>query len=199
MRRAVRVAFVAAMALSTFACSQQSAPSTSLPVKSSQPPEESDKDYAALKQDIAHLKTEVAVLKARFEGISDPTAELDPTSGQFTYYDRGITKLAILVEHISQIGDGAKLRLRVGNLTSANIADAKFSVRYGTRSPGTDDANKFVGWLNGLKKAEFSSVITLKAGAWTTFDATLPDIKADTLGYIAVDEVSATNISLHAR
>lgn len=112
-------------------------------------------------------------------------AYLDPAGG--TGYATMHTSLApLMVSFVGAqpIGDGTRIRIQVGNVTSATFSGVDLTVQYNRRVP--QDSGDIEKWNSTLRNAEIALTDSIYPGTWNTVAVSLPGIKPDELGYLAV-------------
>ena len=153
--------------------------------------------------DVAKLRSEVMVLGAKLEAFQESmrsletdvmklqlapdyeTASFDPAADQgFFPVHTSIGFFAVSVEDVQSFADGARVRLQIGNLTSATINGAKVKAKWGERVP--KDAKRFGEWSKSLQEKEVSIMNGLRPGSWTNFTLTLPGTPPGKLGYLDI-------------
>jgi len=98
-------------------------------------------------------------------------------------------------------GDGVKVRASVGNLTSAAIAGADGTAKYGTSSPALDFEKddqafeKYSSWAASLKTTPISISRDLNEGSWNSVLIVLPGIKASEFGHLEIS-LDASHLKL---
>lgn len=177
-----RMLVIAACALATQGC-QNSGPSLTAA------------ELAQMRGDLAYLKSSQELqdnlhnaLLMRVEGLesagSARTVFLDPAGGGYQYLQTNVSPVvASFVDAVAQ-GDGTRIRLRIGNLSSATYSGIELGVTYNKRVP-TDPASVDA-WNKAGKTITARDAGELPAGAWTIVTASLPGIKPDELGHVAL-------------
>lgn len=144
-------------------------------------------------EDIQRLENRVALLEARSNDLAN-TAYLDPAGGKgYQYVQTNVAPVIVSFVDSSAIGDGTRVRLQIGNLSSANFSGVALDVQYNKRMPTA------AGGIDEWSKSTLSVTATdpgdVSAGAWAYVDVSLPGIKPDQLGYLAV-KVKLDRLSL---
>lgn len=173
------------LAIAVSGCSQQGGSSPG------QEATELRREIDSLKNSLAVLSDANNELKSRVDAIEDgseatpKSAFFDPAGGKgYQYVSTNVSPILISFVDSSPIGDGTKIRLRIGNLSTATYSGIRLTVRYNTRFP--DDAASIPTWLERMKHAVAQEANELPPGAWTEVEASLPGIKPDSLGHVVV-------------
>lgn len=161
------------------------------------------KDYSG---DIARLQADLESVKAdleleRVRGVDSngriqkleaaPRSEkiewaiLDPAGGDgYSKIDTNLAPILLTFQDSAPVGDGTKIKLQVGNMTSATLAGIKLKINYNVRAPVDRDA--LSEWSKSTRTIDVTLTDRLYPGTWTAVSASLPGIKPDQLGFIAV-------------
>jgi len=130
------------------------------------------------------------------------SATFDPVASQgFQRLDTSLGTLVVSIENIEPYGDGVKVRASVGNLTSAAIAGADGTAKYGTSSPALDFEKddqafeKYSSWAASLKTTPISISRDLNEGSWNSVLIVLPGIKASEFGHLEIS-LDASHLKL---
>lgn len=127
------------------------------------------------------------------------SAEFDPSEPAFQRIDSNTGSFAVSVDDVAQFGDGVRVRLNLGNLSSATYAGATLTLRYGPRAPpGTaeDFYSKYLEWDKALKSKEQTITADLRPGRWNPVPIILPSIDQKDFGYLEV-KVATNQIKLY--
>jgi hypothetical protein len=148
---------------------------------------------AELSQTVIEHAGDIAVAKSEAESALNQFSEgeFDPTDSKFQRIDAGagVGSFAVSVEDVRQFGDGVRVRINLGNLTTARIAGAKLSLEYGPRKPvfgGQDYAQKRSLWEQAIQKREQDVLDRLIPGSWNPVSVVLPQIEEKNFGYLKV-------------
>lgn len=128
---------------------------------------------------------------------------LDPTASAYLRVDApdGFGSFAYKVTDIRPFGDGVRVTLNLGNLSTAGFPGVTLTLKYGSRMPdrGADDfADQYDAWHGRLKTKEQTLVTELRPGAWNPVEVTLPGISPAAFGYLEL-AVATDQISLERR
>jgi hypothetical protein len=156
------------------------APSTS------QAPDDLEKRIRDLQAQVWKLET---TLSRHDSAIFDPAAE-----PAFQRLNSSMGTFAVSVNDIRAHADGARVRLDVGNLTTATYKGAVFSVKWGTRFDST--TMKYLEWWETVRETKHKANIDLRPGAWNKVTLTLPGVPPEKLGYLELS-METDVISLH--
>jgi hypothetical protein len=159
-------------------CPQNTSPGTTLSAPQA-PPQTSalEARITALEKKLEAVSNEAAGAKIRVLNLQNRyvSAEFDPTDPKFQRIDTSVASFAVLVADVSQFGDGTRVKLNLGNLSSGGVADVTLHMTYGPRAP--DDYNTYATWENSLKKKDADITTTLAAGGWNPISVVLPGIE----------------------
>ena len=124
----------------------------------------------------------------------------DPTEALYQRVDSptGFGSFAVSVRDISALGDGVRVKLDMGNLTTAAFTGVKLELKYRPRHPDYSDSDKVIAWQTALKTKSVTLPETLLAGHWNPVMVTLPGIAVSQFGYLEVS-VETNMISLVQR
>lgn len=135
-------------------------------------------------RDIDKLEARLAALESANSALSD-TAYLDPAGGSgYQYIQTNVAPVLVSFVESSPVGDGTKIRLRVGNISNATLSGLELAVRYNKRTPTTGEG--LDEWNRTLMNKDASDPKDIPPGAWAFVDVSLPGIKPDELGYLSV-------------
>lgn len=184
---------VAAISITLAACSNQGhlTPADVGEIKANLSLLKATQDQQASQQSI--LTDRIKALEAL--AVNAPnSAFFDPAGGSgYQYISTNVSPIIVSFVDVSPIGDGAKIRLKIGNLSTATYAGVRLDVSYNTRMP--EDATLIAGWSAKTRDVSANDSSSLPPGAWSTVEASLPGIKPDRLGYITV-KAHLDNLSL---
>ncbi|HHA2589856.1 TPA: hypothetical protein ACOEA0_000654 [Stenotrophomonas maltophilia] len=166
-------------------------------------------DVAQIKGDLSYLKSSQlrqddfqSDLASRVKALESARANapisafFDPAGGPgYQYISTNVSPVVVSFLDVSPIGDGAKIRLRVGNLSTATYSGVRLDVTYNRRVP--EHSTQLAAWNEGKREVSANDASDLAPGAWSIIEASLPGIKPDELGYIVV-EAHLDNIRLRA-
>lgn len=142
----------------------------------------SDQSHDAIASSIEAIEGRMVVLeaKANSQPVARDFAGFKPTDEGYATIQTNIAPLLVSFNSVEAMGNGTKLFLNVGNMTSAGFTGAEVSVQYiravkegSAQSPGPLTAtSRFTG--------------TIKPGAWTIVPVPLSDVRPDELSYVTV-------------
>jgi hypothetical protein len=159
---------------------------------------------------IGVLESQIRVLQAevnsnRMDYTSDrerySRATLDPTEPSFQRVDAmgSFGSFAVSIEDVRPFGDGVRLRMHLGNLSTAAFDGVIVKIQYGAREPkdygAADWESREKAWKDSLQKKEVTLTDTLRPGHWNPVEITIPGIAVDRLGYLEV-RLQTNDISL---
>ncbi|NRP03269.1 DUF3251 domain-containing protein [Stenotrophomonas maltophilia] len=153
-------------------------------------------ELAQIRGDLSYLKSSQQLqdnlhnaLMFRVEALETSgatrTVFLDPAGGSgYQYLQTNVSPVvAAFVDAMPQ-GDGTRIRVRIGNLSSATYSGIELGVTYNKRPPS--DGAGVEAWNKANRTITARNAGDLPAGAWTIVEASLPGIKPDDLGHIAL-------------
>jgi len=151
------------------------------------------------------LSTQITALTNRINSLEQQwtTAEFDPTDWSYQRVDAkpGIGSFAISVQDIQAFGDGVRIRLNLGNPSTAVVSGVGLKLRYGPRVPAPSDPDfgqHYSTWLNSLQSKDEELTAELRPGSWNPISVTLPKIDTKNFGHLEVS-ISNKTISLSGR
>lgn len=130
------------------------------------------------------------------------TASFDPAADEgFSRLDTSIGSFAVSIRDVRPYADGVRVRLDVGNLTSASVTGATFKVKWGSRTPDMtevsgDSVLAYMKWQESLKEKETTIHNELKPGSWNRVTLTLPGTSPEDFGHLELS-MNAGQISLY--
>lgn len=136
-------------------------------------------------------KLRQAELKLFFLELSkDPykSATFDPAADEgFGRIDTSVGAFAVSIQEVKPHADGVRVRLHVGNLTSATVSGGTFKAKWGPRMPkaeGSAWAASYGEWQKLLQEKDAKFTEELKPGTWNNLTLTLPGIPPEQFGYL---------------
>lgn len=142
---------------------------------------------------LADLERRTAVLESQSKSLDtklttyiqlngDHKAYLDPSgNGGYGAVQTNVGILLVSVSRVSPKADGTELVLEIGNPSSATYVGAEAQIDYNVRYVGSAE------WRNGLRTTRTKILKPLLPASWNTITTSLPGIKPDELGYLAVN------------
>lgn len=116
------------------------------------------------------------------------SATFDPAAGEgFSRIDTSVGTFAVSIQEVKPHADGVKVRLHIGNLTSAIVSGGTFKAKWGPRmakSEAENGATNYVEWQKKLQEKESSFTEELRPGTWTSLTLKLPGIPPDQFGHL---------------
>jgi hypothetical protein len=119
---------------------------------------------------------------------------LDAVSKGFQRIDSDTGSFLVSCEDVTPYLDGYKIRLRIGNLSSATYNGFKLTVKWGRAMPTTVDQAD--GGTNSLKEKEMSFTEDLRPGAWNSVEVVLSPAKPDQLKFLVLANMETPILSL---
>jgi hypothetical protein len=116
------------------------------------------------------------------------TATFDPAADEgFSRIDTSVGTLAVAIREVKPHADGVKVRLHVGNLTSATVSGGKFKAKWGPRMSKVESGEwqtTYVQWQKKLHEQESNFTQELRPGTWNNLTLTLPGVPPEQFGYL---------------
>jgi hypothetical protein len=150
-------------------------------------------------------------LLARVVALEERTykkAAFDPTNTSYQRVDspRGFGSFAVSVQDVRDFGDGIRIKLEIGNPSSAGFSHLKLKLTYGPRLH-LSEANKSLedsekrgaetdAWIKSLQTKEVTLTEYVRPAQWNPVLVTLPGIRATQFGYLDVTiETDVVNLA----
>jgi len=139
----------------------------------------------ALENRVNELDDKVLLLdfsKDQFRSVT-----LDPSDQGFGRLDSSVGTFAVSIQQVSAHADGVRVRLHVGNLTTAAVNGGTFKAKWGSRSPKTGEkgwAKSFAAWQKSLVEKDISFTDELRPGTWNNVSLVLPGLPPEKFGYL---------------
>lgn len=112
----------------------------------------------------------------------DRRAYLDPSgNGGYGAVQTDVGILLVSVSRVWPKADGTELVLEIGNPSSATYVGAEAQIDYNVRYVGSAE------WRNSVRTTRTKILKPLHPASWNTITISLPGIKPDLLGYLAVN------------
>jgi uncharacterized protein YoxC len=146
----------------------------------------------SLNQKVSELETKVFVQEMSKDQFKSAT--FDPSDRGFERLDTSVGTFAVSIQGITAHADGVRVRLHVGNLTTATVIGGKFKVKWGTRMPkaeGKGWAASYTGWQKSLNEKEINFLEELRPGTWNNVTLILPGLPPDKFGYLELQMESS--------
>lgn len=126
---------------------------------------------SAAKGELEKLKERLTDLELQHALAQASGASVSTDSKLYGVANTTQGKVLIAVESVTPYLDGFKVRLRVGNLMSANFDGAKLTIVHAKEKASPTD-------LSGVETKEIQVTDTFRAGAWTYTEVVLTPVKA---------------------
>jgi hypothetical protein len=147
---------------------------------------------------VAALEKLASDLVARLgylEQASHTTVELDPTARDFRRLDTSMGMLAVAIRDVQPGGDGVRVLLTIGNLTSATLGKVQIKAKWGKRKPTDKTRSSYERetklFLDSLKEKTINLHDDLIAGHWNKVSLTLPGTSPEKFGFLEISIDSA--------
>jgi len=142
---------------------------------------------------LTRLEIQAGIERGRYK-----SAVLDPGERGFSRLDTSVGSFAISLQNVTSYADGVRVRLNVGNLTTATVNGGTFLVKWGPREPSTeapDYATKFGEWSKSLREKTIDFQEDLRSGSWNSVTLTLSGLPPVQFGYLELS-METNKISL---
>ena len=152
----------------------------------------------SLSQRLSDLETKVFVPEITKELYKSAT--FDPSDRGFGRLDTSVGTFAVSIQAITAHADGVRVRLHVGNLTTATISGGQFKAKWGTRMPkmeGKGWVASYSIWQKSLSEKEINFLEELRPGTWNNVTLNLPGLPPDKFGYLEL-QMESSQIKLLA-
>lgn len=125
----------------------------------------------------------------QLEWLKDPynKVTLDPSDQGYGRLDTSVGTFVVSMRQVSAHADGVRVRLHIGNLTTARVSGGKFNVRWGTRMPNSGEKDwkkQFAAWQKSILSKEISFMEELRPGTWNNVNLILPGVPPEKFGYL---------------
>lgn len=132
-------------------------------------------EIAKLQGDVLNLQWEDAL-------AGDPkTAVLSVTEKGYSVAEMPVGSVLIAVRDVSPYANGVKIKLDIGNPTSATFPGLKLQVAWANAAPGAKNYDS-----NTHQKKEISIAGDIKPGAWNTEEIVLAPAKPEQVDYVSI-------------
>ncbi|MNK97378.1 hypothetical protein D3C87_1177090 [compost metagenome] len=132
--------------------------------------------------DIAKLQGEVLNLQWEDALAGDPnTAILSVTEKGYSVAEMPVGSVLIAVRDVTPYANGVKIKLDIGNPTSATFPGLKLQVAWANAAPGSKNYDS-----NTHQKKEISIAGDIKPGVWNTEEIVLAPAKPDQVDYVSI-------------
>src|SRR6185436_9025943 len=119
-------------------------------------------EAVALRKELTQMMAELELLKRSVSRahaqirLNAPRykAEFDPSESSYQAVDSNLGRFAVSVEDVRQFADGVRIKLNLGNLSSATYNGATIKISYGPRAPTDSNGESADAWLNSLQERE---------------------------------------------
>jgi len=153
-----------------------------------------EKDLRSARIDIGASRFRISNLEQQYS-----TAQFDPASKGFQRVDANFGSFAVSLDDVKQFADGVKVRLNIGNLSSATFAGAKLSLRYGPRQPDPNAENyadAYSAWSEAVKSKDEDISQEIRPANWNPVQIALPGIAESKFGFLEV-KIMTNHIQLY--
>lgn len=148
----------------------------------SPPPAPSAPKVQNLSEEVRNLKTDLLKLQFRVDALESGDASVSTEEQGYGIAKTNFGAFTISTKAVTPYLDGFKVRLRIGNLTSADFNGAKVTVSWG---PPFDEKNPDE-YFKNQKKREFSLTNKFSSGAFTDLEVVLTPAKPEDVKTLSV-------------
>ena len=152
-----------------------------------------NEQIAQLRGNLADLEFQMGLVSSRYK-----STVLDPGERGFSRLDTSVGSFAIPIQDVAAHADGVRVRLHVGNLTTATVNGGTFQAKWGPRQPSLRDkdfSRKYTEWSKSLRDKRIDFLEDLKSGAWNDVTLTLPGLPPAQFGHLELS-METNKISL---
>ncbi len=144
--------------------------------------------------DVQKLQGEVATLQFESAIMGDvgKTAVLSVTEKGFSVAEMSVGSILISVKDVTPYANGVKVKLNIGNPTSATFPGLKLQVGWANAEPGSKNYD-----ASTYQKKEISISSDIKPGMWNTEEIVLAPAKPDQVDYVSI-KPSAPSVVLRS-
>lgn len=111
------------------------------------------------------------------------------TDEGFQRIDANFGTFAVSVKDLQSYGNGSRIKVNLGNLSSATFKGVKLKLKYGEPEPSIETDNFFElhqAWEASLKQKENDVLQDVLPGSWNPVQVTLPGVEPKRFGYLEV-------------
>ncbi|MGE8452646.1 MAG: DUF3251 domain-containing protein [Pseudomonadales bacterium] len=138
--------------------------------------------HSKFASDIEKLQKEVFNLQWEDATMPDPkTAYLSVTEKGYSVAEMSVGSVLIAVRDVTSYANGVKVKIDIGNPTSATFPGLKLQVAWANAVPGTKNYDS-----NTYQEKEISITGDIKPGAWNTEEIVLAPAKSDQVDFISI-------------
>jgi hypothetical protein len=175
---------------------------------------EQEKEIKDIQNKYCELQTKVVMLEFTKERIIDLNERvfvleinqhneiyLDLSSKGYRRIDTSSGFFLISLDNVIRYGNGFKLLLRVGNISTATYKGFDFKIKYGKEFDKKEwgkDPSAYDKWEKSLKLKETSFTNELEPGVWNKIDVIIAPATPEELGHITLS-MQTNVLSLYQR
>lgn len=135
------------------------------------------------RQDIDSHAGAITVLQSQVANYSEVV--LDPAQRGFGRVDANVGTFAVSLSDVQPFADGVRVRLELGNLSSATFGGTTtLNLKYGRRKP--ERWQDWAAWNASLREKKEAVTERLLPDHWNPVHVVLPGIEAKDFGYLEV-------------
>ena len=136
-----------------------------------------------LKEKIKSLESDIALLKFQMSLYEEEDASISTEEITYSTAKNNFGSFPVVARKVEPYLDGYKVRIEVGNMTTASFNGAKVTVKWGTPSQ-----NPYIDQLQNQKKKELDLTTTFLPGSYGGFDVILSPAKPEEIKRIYVSQ-----------
>jgi cell division protein FtsB len=158
--------------------------------------EATNEQLERVSQRVTQLETQLALDQLARDRYRN--AIFDPGEKGFSRLDTSIGSFAISLQDVTSYADGVRVRLHIGNLTTATVNGGTFKAKWGPRGPSYEDKDylaKYNQWAKSLREKTIDFQDELRSGTWNNVALVLPGVPPDRFGYLELS-LETSRISL---
>jgi len=149
---------------------------------------------------IANLEKEIASLKGKVDSLEqarswddiikdiDSIAYLTPGLEGYSIVQTDLGRMTVSLEDVQAYANGSRIKLRIGNLTSATVNGANATIEWGSVN------DKGTPIYESTKAREVTFTQSLRPGAWTTISVVLTGVPPVQLGFVRIKKFSHSGL-----
>lgn len=136
-----------------------------------------------LSGNVDKLQTQLVSLQLEtvLTGDAVKTAVLSVTEKGYSIAEMSVGSLLISVKDVAPYANGVKVKLNIGNPTSATFPGLKLEVAWANAVPGTKNYD-----ASTYQKKDISISSDIKPGMWNTEEIVLAPAKPDQVDYVSI-------------
>jgi hypothetical protein len=145
---------------------------------------------------LQRLEARVNILQSEQE--RGQFAAFSPGDSRSQYMRSNVGPMAVSLGALVRAGNDGQLRLRLGNLTSADIGDCTVSLSWGKAAVAVEPTTSAQATAapQGGRRRTVTVGGPLRAGRWTNSNVTLPNTRPADITYVRLDQLECQSATL---